>query len=108
MIRILYFSTASADLDPSEVDVIVQRASDKNKKLGITGALAYNGRNFCQLLEGDKETVVALVQVIEQDSRHSGFKIIDQKPISTRHFPDWSMNRVRDLDFSIVINAMQD
>jgi hypothetical protein len=107
LIRLLYFSTAEARLSPAEVDEIVAHAARKNKGLGITGALAYNGRNFCQVLEGDEEKVMALARVIEQDPRYSGFKIIDQKKISSAHFADWSMQRVRDLDFSTVINAMQ-
>lgn len=106
MIRILYFSTARADLSSAEVDEIVSHAALKNKANGITGALAYNGRNFCQLLEGDEAPVMALITAIEADPRHSGFKILDRKEIGSAHFAEWSMQRVRDLDFSVVINAM--
>ena len=48
----------------------------------------------------------ALVDKIRGDARHSGFKVLDEKRIETRHFPDWSMFLVDDLDFSRVINAM--
>lgn len=106
MIRLLYFSTAGADLSNEEVDGIVAHAERANARVGITGALAYNGRNFCQLLEGPEEAVRALVDVIRQDARHSGFKILDEKQIEAPVFPDWSMHRVRGLDFSTVINAM--
>tara|TARA_R110002124_G_scaffold126246_3_gene285745 strand:- start:357 stop:683 length:327 start_codon:yes stop_codon:yes gene_type:complete len=108
MIRLLYFSTARASLVPSDVDEIVNEAQLHNKMHGITGALAYNGRNFCQLLEGKEPAVRALIENIKKDDRHSGFKIIDEKQIDTRAFPDWSLLRVEDLDFSSVINAMQD
>lgn len=107
MLRLLYFSTAQADLTAQDVDDIVAHSAQWNLENGITGALAYNGRNFCQLLEGEEAAVRALVKVIEADSRHSGFKVIDEKPIEARFFPDWSMHRVSDLDFSVVINAMQ-
>jgi hypothetical protein len=106
VIRILYFSTARADLRPQDVDDIVTHAAKKNATLGITGALAYNGRNFCQLLEGDEDAVTTLIRKIRQDTRHSGFKVLDQKEIMQPHFADWSMQRIRDLDFSTVINAM--
>lgn len=108
MLRLLYFSTARADIDKSDVDDIVEVAEKKNKKLGITGALAFNGRNFCQVLEGDENAVRALIEEIEADKRHSGFKIIDEKAVETRHFPDWSMQLVTDLDFSALINSMKD
>lgn len=106
MIRILYFSTARPTVDSAEVDRIVAHAATKNKALGITGALAYNGRNFCQLLEGDESVIKDLMQTIEADPRHAGFKVLDQKEIETRHFSDWTMERVSELDFSTVINAM--
>lgn len=108
MIRLLYFSTARAKITRDDVDGIVAHAALKNKNLGITGALAYNGRNFCQVLEGPDDVVHELVMMIEEDPRHSGFKILDEKEIDKRNFPDWSMELVNSLDFSTVINAMND
>lgn len=106
MKRLLYFSTASADVTQADVDRIVQAASDANAQTEISGALAYNGRNFCQVLEGPDEQVSALMQRIEADNRHSGIKILDEKPITNRYFADWTMVAVDELDFSVVINAM--
>jgi hypothetical protein len=94
-------------VDSKEVDRIVAHAAQKNAALGVTGALAYNGRNFCQLLEGEEHTVRALIDTIAQDPRHAGFKIIDERQVEAPHFAGWSMQRVADLDFSAVINAMQ-
>lgn len=108
MIRTLYFSTARSHVNRKEVEQIVAHAAEKNRQLGITGALAYNGRNFCQLLEGERDIVLDLMRVIEADPRHSGFKILDQKEVDQAHFSDWSMQLVEDLDFSTVINAMRD
>ena len=105
-LRLLYFSTAHADLTPADVDAIVAHSVKTNATRGVTGALAYNGRNFCQLLEGEEETVRALVALIQTDKRHSGFKVIDEKQVTARAFPDWAMQRVKSLEFSSVINAM--
>jgi len=52
--------------------------------------------------------VRALLDTISKDPRHAGFKLLDEKPITTRHFADWSMHLVEGLDFSVVINAMTD
>ena len=106
MIRVLYFSTARAQVDQAEVGRIVESARVKNMALGITGALAYNGRNFCQVLEGRPEVLLPLLGTIEKDPRHGGFKVLDEKEITDRHFPNWSMQRVDALDFSTVVNAM--
>lgn len=108
MIRILYFSTANADIDKADVDTIVDEAATANKLHNITGALAYNGRNFCQCLEGEESKVRKLIELISKDTRHSGFKLLDEKPVETRHFGDWSMLLVDALDFSKVVNAMSD
>lgn len=106
MLRLLYFSTAQPNLDPAEIDSIVETSRTRNAERDITGALTYNGRNFCQLLEGEEIAVRDLVAAIQGDPRHSGFKIIDEKRIDARAFQDWSMKRVENLDFSSVINAM--
>ena len=106
VIRILYFSTASPNIGVGNVEEIVKSSAARNARQGITGALAFNGRNFCQVLEGDEDKVMALIEKIRQDERHSGFKILDQKEITTAYFKDWSMHRVSNLDFSTLINAM--
>ncbi|WP_370399315.1 BLUF domain-containing protein [Sulfitobacter sp. JB4-11] len=108
MIRLVYFSTARADVHRGEVDRIVAHAVEKNRALGITGALGFNGRNFCQVLEGPDAAVHDLVTAIEADPRHSGFKILDEKEIAKPHFADWSMQLVDNLDFSPVINLIDD
>jgi hypothetical protein len=106
MIRILYFSTARPSVSKDTVKQIAEQAKVKNHELGITGALAYNGRNFCQALEGGEAEVRGLIDEIRADERHSGFKILDEKQITERHFPDWTMELVSELDFSVVINSM--
>lgn len=107
MIRILYFSTAETHVGNADVADIVETSAKKNKAQEITGALAFNGRNFCQVLEGEAKAVRALIETIRKDTRHSGFKVIDEKSVEARHFPDWSMHRVSDLDFSDLVNAMR-
>ena len=107
MIRVLYFSTAKAGLTEDELNEMVTQWQADNAARGVTGALAFNGRNFCQVLEGEEQVVRDLIAATEKDPRHSGFKILDEKQIVTRHFDSWSMKRVRDLNFGEVINAMK-
>ncbi|EBA11681.1 BLUF [Roseobacter sp. CCS2] len=93
-------------MDAAQVNEIAAVSAQANAQRDVTGALAYNGRNFCQVLEGEDAVVRNLIAKIEQDPRHSGFKIIDKKSVDHRHFAEWSMKLVSDLDFSTVINAM--
>lgn len=107
MIRLVYFSTAMSDIQRPDVERIAETARVANQARGITGALAYNGRNFCQCLEGEEADVRSLMAEISKDQRHSGVKIIDEKPIEQRHFGEWHMQLVDGLDFSPVIEAMK-
>ena len=106
MLRLLYFSKVTGQMSEDTLRAIVEASARRNAAQGITGALVFNGRNFCQVLEGEDAAVRALVARIRQDDRHSDFKIIDAKQVDRRHFPDWSMHQVANHDFHIVIDAM--
>jgi len=106
MIRLMYFSTATRNMTRTEVDEIVRTSASANVARGVTGMLAFNGRNFCQVLEGEEAQIDGLVEVIREDSRHAGFKVLGRKPIAERRFGEWSMSRVDALDFSEVMGSM--
>lgn len=107
MLRLMYFSTGAAGIRRSDVEMIVAHASKANSRRDITGALAFNGMNFCQCLEGEDQDVLALMEKIRADERHSGIKVIHHKAIEKRHFPDWSMHLVDGLNFNPIIDAME-
>lgn len=89
----LYISTAPS-LSREEVDAILASSARNNPERGITGLLLYNGRNFMQLLEGDEQTLVALMSRISNDPRHAGVSVLSRKEASERACPDWAMKRV--------------
>ncbi|QUJ76348.1 BLUF domain-containing protein [Sulfitobacter albidus] len=102
----MYFSTATGAMSRADMSDLVAASAARNAARGVTGMLAYNGRNFCQILEGEEETVTDLVSVIRADQRHAGFKVLGQKEISDRRFEDWSLRMVDALDFSEAVQAM--
>lgn len=91
MIRIVYVSTADLSLTASDLDALLAQAQVRNLRQGITGLLAFNGRNFMQALEGKAEDVKDVMTSIGRDKRHTGVIVISQQPISRRSFPEWSM-----------------
>ncbi|WP_375256285.1 BLUF domain-containing protein [Yoonia sp.] len=107
MKRVMYFSAARAGLGEKEVDAIVAEAAKRNALHGVTGALGFNGQAFCQVLEGDEDTLDRLLESISRDPRHNDFKIVDVKKVETRAFPDWTMTRVDSLDFQHIVDAMR-
>lgn len=91
MIQLLYISTATGEVDDAALDAIGAVASDRNAADGITGLLCFNGRNFMQLVEGERAAIDGLVSKLKADSRHNGLVLLHDAPATNRAFPDWSM-----------------
>ena len=89
----VYISTAQG-LSRDEVDAILASCARNNVANGVTGLLLYNGRNFCQLLEGEKDTLDGLMATIESDHRHAGMAILHKGEVEERVCPDWAMKRI--------------
>ena len=106
MLRLLYYSTAYADISAADVYEIATRSSEANIENKITGALAFDGEKFCQCLEGKHESVQNLIETIRKDGRNSDLEVIAEKAIKVRYFGDWSMLYVDGQDFSPVTDAM--
>ena len=89
----VYISTAQG-LSREQVEGILQTCARNNVAQGITGLLLYNGRNFLQLLEGDKDVLDRLMAAIEVDPRHAGVAMIHKGEVESRVCPDWAMKRI--------------
>lgn len=83
---ISYVSTASRDLDQSEVVQLLDQTEVRNNKLGIHGLLIFSEGNFFEVLEGDKELVIELFDSIKQDGRHKNIITIFEKHIKENLF----------------------
>ncbi|MBL1137825.1 MAG: BLUF domain-containing protein [Chloroflexi bacterium] len=91
MINLIYASSATEMLTEPALLEILEKAREKNARLGITGMLLYRGGNFLQVLEGEDESVRELYKVIRQDQRHKGVMLIAERPVSERNFAEWKM-----------------
>lgn len=99
MYRLYYVSTACPDLGEDDIKSLVDAAAAKNQRLGITGALAYDGERFAQILEGAKAEVSALMNAIRADGRHSGVVVMDEKPVQRRIYEGWALKHMDSLIF---------
>ena len=77
MRRIVYISTATG-MPAAEVDRIVAAAEQGNFERQITGFLIYNGRNFLQLIEGERRSLEPVWNSIRADPRHSPVVLVGQ------------------------------
>src|SRR5208283_4698336 len=63
----------------------------RNQARGITGVLIFVDGVFFQILEGEKDVVIDLMESIQRDTRHSGVKVYRERETDERAFASWSM-----------------
>ena len=114
MHAVLYRSRARPGLLAGDLNAIIDSASRRNAAMGVTGLLLYGllqavpgaPGEFVQWLEGDRESVEAVVERIEADGRHFDVEVLARGPLAEvaagapvsaggRLFPSWSMGLVR-------------
>jgi hypothetical protein len=87
-----------------QISQILEGARDFNARNGVSGALYLYGHTFVQYLEGDELVLDALYKRIQQDSRHTQCRLLDQRLVMLRVFQGWSMTwlvRTRETDHLI-------
>lgn len=90
--ELIYMSVLAPATDVRNVADIVRRSRSYNRLNGLTGILIFDGQRFCQHIEGDRESVLLLVEKIAADRRHNQLRILHQGFVGTeRRFSEWSM-----------------
>jgi hypothetical protein len=91
LIALVYRSTQSAPLTPTDLHVLLRKARIRNRQARITGALLYDGTQFMQCLEGPAPALETIYEAILRDARHRQVSVLFKEPVRSREFPDWSM-----------------
>lgn len=91
MEEVVYVSRAVEAQTPAMLRRIVDTARMLNRRRDLTGALAFSGSHFLQVLEGDGAALDALLELLRRDPRHDGLRLIGRTPIAVRRFGDWAM-----------------
>ncbi|MBA2918279.1 blue light sensor protein [Sphingomonas sp. MAH-20] len=93
MYSLVYVSKCllTPDYAGAGIEAIIEVATARNAATGVTGALLYTGARFAQLLEGEKDAVLAIMASIARDPRHGDIVILDQRAASARRFSHWSL-----------------
>lgn len=89
--EIIYVSTLATDAKVQVIASIAMRARTHNQQADITGLLVFDGRHFCQQLEGGAPDVAALVDRIRSDPRHCDMAVLHQGPLDKRRFRAFSL-----------------
>lgn len=67
---ICYVSSAATPVNLEDISDVLKQAKEKNIKNDVKGILLYSEGNFFQVLEGDKNYILELYTLIENDPRH--------------------------------------
>lgn len=89
--QIVYYSTATQSFSEQDLIDLLIVANNNNKKTGITGCLVYANNKFIQLLEGERDAVINLFELIKRDSRHTNVTVTVEMTVNQKLFPDWGM-----------------
>ena len=89
--ELIYHSCASENITPQDITTIVRKGYVSNKAKNISGCLLVYYEEFSQILEGEKDEVLALYKHIAKDSRHHNPTIVHQGEISKRLFSSYTM-----------------
>jgi hypothetical protein len=96
LVRCLYASRAAkAALAPAVIDQVLEQSQRSNLRKGITGLLCFTGDIFVQVLEGGRDEVCELFNVIVRDDRHQDVRLLVYEEILERHFANWTMGQVK-------------
>lgn len=103
MIELIYVSKAQSRFSEAELKAMLVQFRKNNKNKGVTGLMLYDGYGtFIQVLEGDKQKVQSLYQLISKDPRHTRVNLLGESQIDKRSFPDWKMGFKNLADFPII------
>ncbi|WP_233872007.1 BLUF domain-containing protein [Dyadobacter sp. CY323] len=87
----LVYISSSNELSADQLRELSTKSQEKNRLLGITGALLYCNGSIIQVLEGEEEKVNILYNVIAKDRRHNQVTKLYGGQIKERSFSDWLM-----------------
>jgi hypothetical protein len=92
IIELTYLSRATQAFSEEALIALLEHARTNNAKRNITGILLFDGESsFIQVLEGPKEEVEKLYEIIKSDPRHDEIYQLGSRDVSQRTFTHWQM-----------------
>jgi Sensors of blue-light using FAD len=78
-------------MSEDDIAALLLATRANNRRHGITGALLYQEGRFIQIIEGPEEILRERFAIISSDSRHRRVRVLREKTIVDRQFPEWTM-----------------
>jgi hypothetical protein len=90
----VYVSRAAPGLTQDDLDAIARASAARNRTAGLTGLLIHQGDIFSGTLEGPERRLLARMEVIIRDPRHSRVRVLREAPVQARRFQNWSFGSI--------------
>ena len=97
LVRLIYASSLVGPMSKADIQQILTASQRRNNPIGITGYLCVSPTHALQCLEGDREAVNTLYNLIAADSRHTNVTLLRYVEPWRRLFPVWDMGFTPDL-----------
>lgn len=91
LIQLIYASKATFVPSEPELRKLLDASIQNNTRDEITGLLLFANGSFMQVLEGAEAAVLATMERIKKDGRHTEVTILSQSKVAAREFGQWSM-----------------
>lgn len=89
--RLVYTSFRKPACDEAAIENILASCKRNNPGRNITGILMHSNNRFIQYIEGDRNQVEKLYELIKDDPRHTSVNKRNFEQINERVFPSWEM-----------------
>lgn len=100
LVQLVYHSTPASSLSGgarlAAFRAIHSAAVARNVENGIGGFLMLTRTHFVQILEGERNAVMATYERIRRDPRHMDCTLLDILTCRTRSFEAWAMGTIHD------------
>ncbi len=91
MHRVIYRSRATRYFSVQGVEALSATCRRKNAALELTGILVFHEGRFFQVLEGEDQALLNVMQSITKDTRHMQLELLEHGPVERRAFQTWRM-----------------
>lgn len=97
LVRLIYASRLREPLAKTDVQQILATSLRRNNALSVTGYLCMSSSHALQCLEGPRDSVNAVYNIVVADKRHHDVTLLRYVEPWRRLFPVWDMGFTDDL-----------
>lgn len=97
LVRLIYASHLVAPLAKTDTQQILAASLRRNNGIGVTGYLCVSATHALQCLEGPRDAVNTVYNLVAADPRHTNVTLLRYVEAWRRLFPVWDMGFTSDL-----------